>query len=171
MKKNNKGFTLIELLIVLAIIGGLSSIVLVALNSARFKGADAAIKGQLVSTRAQSELLNNQNDCYAPGACTAGSSPTVVAPEDCTTGGHTVANSIFTDSKFWDQIASAISTSGGFNSCSAPAGGEAWAAVVQLKNDKLQAWCVDSKGVSKQVTVTNNQGGLDGAISAAGACL
>ncbi|KKR43201.1 MAG: hypothetical protein UU10_C0050G0011 [Parcubacteria group bacterium GW2011_GWF1_40_6] len=39
-RKNNKGFTLIELLVVVAIIGVLSSVVLVSINSARISARD-----------------------------------------------------------------------------------------------------------------------------------
>lgn len=49
----NKGFTLIELLVVVAIIGILSSVVLVSVNSARSKAKIGAIKSALVQLRSQ----------------------------------------------------------------------------------------------------------------------
>jgi prepilin-type N-terminal cleavage/methylation domain-containing protein len=65
MKSNNsKGFTLIELLVVVAIIGILSSIILVSLNSARAKGRDASAKGSISSMRATAEIYFDTHNHY-----------------------------------------------------------------------------------------------------------
>ncbi len=71
MKRLNRGFTLIELLVVIAIIGILSSVVLASLNTARNKGADAAVKSNLNNTRAQAELYYDGNTNSYSGVCTA----------------------------------------------------------------------------------------------------
>ncbi len=60
--KNFNGFTLIELLIVVAIIGILSSVVLVSLNSARSKGKDARIIATVQQLRTQIESESNGSD-------------------------------------------------------------------------------------------------------------
>ena len=62
------GFTLIELLVVIAIIGILASVVLASLNSARAKGADAAIKANLANMRAQAALFYDNSSSYV-GVC------------------------------------------------------------------------------------------------------
>src|SRR5437868_12216788 len=62
------GFTLIELLVVIAIIGILSSVVLASLSTARNKGSDAKVQGQMASIRNAAETVYN-NGSY--GASTA----------------------------------------------------------------------------------------------------
>ena len=61
--KKNKGFTLIELLVVIAIIGLLSTLAVVALNSARQKSRDAKRIADI--KQIQSALEMYFNDCNA----------------------------------------------------------------------------------------------------------
>jgi prepilin-type N-terminal cleavage/methylation domain-containing protein len=129
IKTTNKGFTLIELLVVIAIIGILSSVVLASLNTARNKGADAAIKSQLAGLRAQAEILYDTPQCYV---ATGGTCAAAVAKASgvCSAA----ANTIFADTKFYSLIQAAITTSGvAYNSCAATVNGGAWAVAVPTK--------------------------------------
>jgi prepilin-type N-terminal cleavage/methylation domain-containing protein len=131
MKKTNRGFTLIELLVVIAIIGILSAVVLASLNSARAKGADAAIKSNLANTRAQAEMIYDTDGDY-----------------DAVCG----ANGVTQNATIASAIASADSSSGGDAVCGKPATGEAdnWAISSPLKSVTTH-WCVDSTGASKSI--------------------
>jgi len=66
-----RGFTLIELLVVIAIIGILASVVLASLNTARDKGADAAVKSTINNLRAQAELYYDDQPGDYDGFCAA----------------------------------------------------------------------------------------------------
>ena len=137
----NKGFTLIELLVVVAIIGILASVVLASLNTARAKGANAAIKANLANIRAQAELVYDSTSPNGYGTASNASS--------CTTPS---AGSLFANTglsaPIFNALAAALSSSGGTSWCSSTT--SAWVASVQLKvaEGSNTHWCVDSTGVS-----------------------
>ncbi len=125
--KGQKGFTLIELLVVIAIIGILSSVVLASLNSARGKGANAAVKSGMANMRAQAELYYDGNNQSYANVCT--SSTTGIAL----------------------MLASAYTTGGGAGNCISDTSN--WSAVAPLKvaEGSNNAWCVGNSGASKAV--------------------
>lgn len=139
--KQNKGFTLIELLVVVAIIGILASVVLASLNSARGKGTDSAIKGELSSLRAQAEIFYDTAGNYG-NATTA-----------CTT-------EMFADPTVQKLIAS-IDNRNGAEAITCESTGSAWATAAELTQGTAgSGWCVDSTGSSKAVaTVAGSTAG------------
>ena len=64
IKTNKKGFTLIELLVVIAIIGLLSTLAIVALNSARLKARDARRASDIKQLQTALELFYAENGAY-----------------------------------------------------------------------------------------------------------
>ncbi len=132
-----KGFTLIELLVVIAIIGILSSVVLASLNTARAKGADAAVKANLNGIRAQAELIY---DSAVPNSY------------------DTVCDNVANVQKAINAAISAASSAGTIATRCAD-GANVWAAWVELKTDGTDSWCVDSLGTSKLLT-TNPAGAV-----------
>lgn len=122
---SKKGFTLIELLVVIAIIGILSSVVLASLNTARGKGANAAVKSNLNNIRAQAEIYYDTNGNY-----------TAVCADPNMSKGLDAAS----------QAGAGNTTSDVCNGAVA-----AWAGSAPLKVAEGTSlyWCVDSTGTSK----------------------
>jgi len=148
--QKNKGFTLIELLVVIAIIGILSSVVLASLNTARAKGADAAVKSGMANSRAQAEL-------FYDGTVGAGTYTAV-----CTgTGGinaillGAIASSADTTPTTIANDAITTATEGTCND-TATASPSAWAAEIPLKGGGY--YCVDSTGASQSNTTVQLSG-------------
>lgn len=136
INKTKRGFTLIELLVVIAIIGILSSVVLASLNTARAKGADAAVKSNLNNIRAQAELYYDTNSGSYATLCTADSNVNKGVTAALSAGGSS------------GTVATRCSSSS-----------TAWAAWSELKSTPTNSWCVDSTGTSKLLT-TNPSGAI-----------
>lgn len=73
MKNNKKGFTLIELLVVIAIIGLLSTLSILALNSARARARDAKRISDVKQIQTALEMYYNEMGDY-PTTVTSGGS-------------------------------------------------------------------------------------------------
>jgi prepilin-type N-terminal cleavage/methylation domain-containing protein len=79
MLNKQKGFTLIELLVVVSIIGLLSSIVLVSLNSSRSKARDAKRMASIRQVATAIEAYFNDNGFYPKAATVGGNAGTSLA--------------------------------------------------------------------------------------------
>lgn len=136
MSNSKKGFTLIELLVVIAIIGILSSVVLASLNSARAKGADAAIKSNINNARAQAELYYDNNGQSYANVCTAAAASSSIAA----------------------MLSGAQSAGSATAVCNTDTLGTKWAMSGSLKTDAAVFYCVDSTGTATTSTMTAKSG-------------
>ena len=119
-----QGFTLIELAVVIGIIAILSAMILFGITQYISKGKDANIQGNLAILVPAGEVYYNIGNTYA-GFCDSGSS---------------VVNN-----------AKAQIPPGTTLYCAVNANGDAWAACARKFADASYAYCVDSRGVRKEI--------------------
>jgi prepilin-type N-terminal cleavage/methylation domain-containing protein len=146
LHKNN-GFTLIELLVVIAVIGILAAVILASLNSARNKAKDKAIVSDLTNMRTQMQLYFSTNGSMGNSAWTW-----------CNT---TYASSIvFSDPKVQEIMKDANALAGGtinaandYTRAVCYANNLNWSVAMNLKEDPNSAWCMDSTGKAKKLSM------------------
>lgn len=129
-----KGFTLIELLVVVAIIGLLSTIVLVNTQNTRFKAHDANIQSLMHQVRNAAEFIYIQSgESYNP----------VCDEADNTLSGNgelAVLENAIKEENSNQSVA-----------CFESADGKDFAVASPLRARKGKYWCVESAGLSREI--------------------
>ena len=139
----NKGFTLIELLVVVAIIAVLTAIVLVSIDTAKKKGADASVKSNLDTIRQTAELFYSDNNSYLPAGGVTYTTAT------CPSYNVAGTNMLSTNKSIAAAIAEAVNRAGNGSSCYNSS--NTWAVAVGLALDTSTSWCVDTSGAARAV--------------------
>ncbi len=130
------GFTLIELVVVIAIMAVLSGIILFSVTLYINKGKDSNISGNLVILIPAGEVFYNANNNYT-GFC----------------GSSILENAILQMPVNVDKGCYDASTNPAGVCCGVAENGQAWAACAPELSNPDSAFCVDSRGVRKKISV------------------
>ena len=131
------GFTLVKILIFVALGIAVIVIILGALATARVKGNDAAVKGNMNTIAIQAKTYVREHETYATQAI-----DDVVGPTVCTLSGTMFAE----DDTVRSALALAVYASGGAALCAL--GNEDTAYAIQVPLRMGGYWCVDSYGAA-----------------------
>lgn len=155
MRIKNKGFTLIELLVVVAIIGILSSVILVSLGSARSRGKIGAIKTSLAQLRSQISIYQVSNDLGvgAMSSCIGFFGDTTNPP-----AGTILLNAIKNSAQPNDTLSSSnCNYNNTVDSTFNPTGVWQWAVQIYTSTGSSPSVvCLDSYGTIREQTFVNN---------------
>jgi prepilin-type N-terminal cleavage/methylation domain-containing protein len=159
-RKNSGGFTLIELIVSIAIIAVLSAIILFSVSEYIGKGKDANISGNLSVLIPAGEVYYNQENATAGdgynGFCDPNVSTGSVLKSTILQMPQNSSSVCFGgnpgDSTNW------TATSNPAGVCCVMEGSlqnyQAWVACAEEFTDPTQAYCVDSRGASQQISYT-----------------
>lgn len=125
----SKAFTLIELIVVIAIIAVLSAIILFSITQYINKGKDSNIAGNLAVLIPAGEVYYNIGNTYA---------------DFCAQNNNIMQNAL-------SQMPSGID----LKCFVEPVHSQSWAACVQEFTDNTKAFCVDSRGMKREIDFSN----------------
>jgi prepilin-type N-terminal cleavage/methylation domain-containing protein len=154
-----KGFTLIELVVVIAITTILAGIILFTVQQYLSAGKDANVSANLSVLIPAGEAWYNGNGNTYAGFCNPGGNSAV--KNAISQMPYNLGAPCFEDSaeSSWTSTAN----SRGF-CCYVNVAGDEWAACVRKFSNTLKAFCVDSRGVQKEINIGGCGDALKNAI-------
>lgn len=161
--KNQKGFSLIELLVVIAIISILSGIILFSTRQYINNGKDSNISGGLSTLIPGGEVwYNAESASYGDGYngfCNPVQNSAIrniIAQMPVNPGSQTGCYNYNLDQTTWTNT----SNPAGLCCKVEPNNYQSWVACVQRFGNSQMAYCVDSRGVRKEIPVSQCTGSM-----------